>query len=418
MTRTRSNKNVVFVDDEARFLKAWRESFESSADQAGFSIDESPLATIKDGIRALIDARNEARKKRPSNARAPGGNSLFDNADLVFVDYDLVALSENTAITGEDIAYLLRCFSSCGLIILLNPPELGEDYFDLRLRGTMESWADLSLGAKQLSNPWLIGLDLPDEFAPWGWQNLVDAIARRKKQITGVARALRSKRTVLDVVGFDSEAVVAMDEAMAEVVIRQRKPRGEDPETPEDESYAVAQWLEKSGFGLHRKDWRSLQGNEDQIARICASRISAWLEKLVLPVQSVLVDAPHLVSRLPGLVAGKQPSVKRWNDTASRDATKVSKAILESELKPYRFATEYWLSRPAWYWPSIRADENFAKWASGAAGMDLVFCEDTSRFLEREKATEFVADVAVPHARRYVQVVRPARYRPAARLGF
>ena len=54
------------------------------------------------------------------------------------IDYDLLGSqaekSPTGSLTGEIIAYLVRCFSRCKLIIGLN--QYGSNPFDLTLRGT------------------------------------------------------------------------------------------------------------------------------------------------------------------------------------------------------------------------------------------------------------------------------------------
>ena len=50
--------------------------------------------------------------------------------------------------------------------------------------------------------------------------------------------------------------------------------------------------------GLSDEPW-----DQGGIERVAAARLGKWLERLVLPGQNVLVDAPHLVSRFPSLVA-------------------------------------------------------------------------------------------------------------------
>ena len=61
-------------------------------------------------------------------------------ADVVVVDYDLLRFSEiHVDTTGSRLAYLLRCFSKCGFIIVLN--EFGTNTFDLSLGSPVEGFS-------------------------------------------------------------------------------------------------------------------------------------------------------------------------------------------------------------------------------------------------------------------------------------
>ena len=152
MKKREKNLKVVFVDDNDEFLKTWRESFAARLRSPGLDLKENDRQATKNAVVALDNARLKARTTKIEYVSEA---SLFNDADLVFVDYDLIELEETTALTGEDIAYLLRCFTTCGVIVLLNPPDLGTNFFDLRLRRSFDSWADLVLGTDQLDNKWL-----------------------------------------------------------------------------------------------------------------------------------------------------------------------------------------------------------------------------------------------------------------------
>jgi hypothetical protein len=68
-----------------------------------------------------------------------------------------------------------------------------------------------------------------------------------------------------------------------------------------------------SGNGLKGKD----QADDAAVARIAAARLSKWLEDIVLPAQEILVDAPHLVSRLPELLTGDPGRLATWDRTTA-----------------------------------------------------------------------------------------------------
>ena len=76
-----------------------------------------------------------------------------DEQDIIVVDYDLIKYSD-TGTTGSRLAYLLRCYTGCGLIVILN--EYGRNVFDLSLSTSAEDFADIHIGDAQLGEPWVM----------------------------------------------------------------------------------------------------------------------------------------------------------------------------------------------------------------------------------------------------------------------
>ncbi len=417
MKNVATKLNVVFVDDNDEFLDTWRKSFKRAAPPDGLTLRTNDRAETRKAVVALDKARLKARESRKVQVVADA--ELFNTADLVFVDYDLIELEETTALTGEDIAYLLRCFTTCGVIVLLNPPDLGEQFFDLRLRRSMDFWADLVLGTNQLNNKWLWSDD-PDGFAPWSWPRLPDAVTRRRAQEKALQAALDSP--TLDVVDIPDQARVALDHIMTEAVATRKSGANVDSSSRSSKPYTIREFVLDSGYGVHRRDRRALENANSQLVRIAAARLSSWLEHVVLPAQSVLVDAPHLASRLPGLLVGDPSKQASWRGLEARDGESINKVIRHQEIKASRFAADVWLSRPAWFWPLITENKRYVEWAQATKVADVVFCEDISRFVARSKAHEFIADVPSQFAIRYVAKPKVAGapkssdYRPAVRL--
>ena len=212
---------------------------------------------------------------------------------------------------------------------------------------------------------------------------------------------------------------MAMDHEMAAPVCLRRPKGSTDPKALDCQT--VRAFVADSAYGLHRRDASVVKLGNDLIARIAAARLAYWLEHVVLPAQSVLIDAPHLVSRLPGLLTGEPTKAGSWNCTAVRlDLQPTSLAA--GSLKSYRFKEQHWLSRPAWFWPQILSDERYFEWGQAKKQADVIFCEDTSRFIKRSIAKEFMADVPGQMALRYVEMPKASRndaepaYRPSVRL--
>jgi hypothetical protein len=414
MKKSRELK-IVFVDDNDTFLDDCRARFKRGCPGKGVQIEENDRDTTQRAVLSLDQARRKTREGK--ELAVADGADLFNDADIVIVDYDLMELEATTALTGEDIAYLVRCFSTCGFVVLLNPYDLGTKFFDLRLRRPYESWADLVLGSEQLDNSWLWD-NKPSHFSPWSWPNLVDAVARRELQRKDCLKALETP--VLDLVGIPSDAQIAMDHVMGEPIT--------DPsrvgKTKSRKSYTLKDFVLKSGYCIHRRDNEKKQfaKSDEQISRIGAARLSSWLEHVVLPAQSVVVDAPHLVTRLPALLAGNPAKLASWNATCRRDEEADTKSLRTDQIKKSRFMKAHWLSRSAWFWPHLSASDNYSDWAQAEEMANVVFCEDTSSFVDRTSASEFVADVPAQFAHRYVEMptsnakIASVDYRPSVRL--
>jgi hypothetical protein len=156
--------------------------------------------------------------------------------------------------------------------------------------------------------------------------------------------------------------------------------------------------------------------SKDALARVSAARISKWLERLVLPGQDILVDAPHLVSRYPSLMTGDVMDIETWNRTA-RLVSHEDLGLRTDLIEPFRLKKDHWLSRPVWFWDEVRECQDILEvrepWKMERP--NWVFCEDASRFYE-EGCREFIADVASPFARRFVKNFEGVDYRPKVRF--
>lgn len=117
--------------------------------------DANVTAVKRETFQALIGLMNRRRAAwRAEEKDAPLIESTdVDEADVIVIDYDLLLYSDEGDTTGSRLAYLLRCFSKCGLIVVLN--EYGTNSFDLSLRSPSEGFADLHLGDAQIGNPGL-----------------------------------------------------------------------------------------------------------------------------------------------------------------------------------------------------------------------------------------------------------------------
>lgn len=395
----KSGLKVVVVDDDDVMRQQWESAIKRAArGSVPLTFNNVPQKSLKAAVEQLEKKRRHSR----SEASTELGSDVFDDADIVFVDHDLLDLEGLASLTGEDIAYLLRCFTSCGIIVILNPGDLGTNFFDLNLRRPFDSWADAVMGSDQLANRWL-WKDTPVGFAPWCWPSLPDAVRRRRRQVVLAQKDLG--RSVGTLVGLTHELLINMDDAMAAAVVDK-----------DGKSFKTLwKFVLSHASGIQRKDNADFfEKNPEQLARIGASRLSSWLDQVVLPAQTVLIDLPHLVSRLPGILSKKR-SKAVLESICSREGKGWQAAVKAKELDAFRFRSDDWLSRAAWIWPQVMQAPAFSEWARGETG-GVVFCEDTSRFIDAKQARRFRANTPAPANFRYVEKLEGVSYEPSVRL--
>jgi hypothetical protein len=380
-----TKQTILICDDDPGRVAAWKERLERLA--LPFQVRTLAGPDLGTAVGKLGERRGASRNSR--KAAAIPQDHEFDRADILIIDYDLLDADPRSSMNGENVAYVARCYSSCGLIVGVNQYDR-ENAFDLSLRGHPESYADINLSADQLDNPGLwrspwIG------FRPWYWPLLPAALGAFKKRLAQLARHLDTK--ILDFLGFTAEASSILPRSTIEHL-------GSD-KSPEDTTFR--NFVERSVMGLRPKD----KVPDAQMARIAAARVGKWLERLVLPGQDVLVDAPHLALRFPSLLRGDVTKPRTWNASASLATSKSlwsDKGGLREKIGQHRFRRQDWLSRPAWFWNELSRLEVIKEVRSpwSAERPDFVFCEDVSRFLPHDEAREFVADLASPFVRRSV----------------
>lgn len=407
-------KKILICDDVFEDAKRWSDTVNQQCPK-GFRSQPVQPTEFSEAVAHLENRRLAAREAKRVDTSSK--ECLFDSADIVVLDYDL--LSATNFVSGEEVAYLCRSYSRCGLIVGLNQyvTQFGRNYFDLTLKGHPESFADLNISDDQLANPglwkecWIQEPSPrnPIHFRPWYWPllpALLDAFRLRTKEISS-----RLDDRIIHSLKLDEE-IVTLPRSTKEFL---------GPRDPEETSFT--EFVKRSGNGLRAKDEPFEPGS---IARIAAARLSKWLERLILSAQDVLVDAPHLVSRYPSLLKGGLNGPRIWNRTTSFSRDKTGLNL--TPIHPFEFPRPGWLSRPAWFWKKLSSSEKIKEvtdpWTKLAP--NFVFCEDISRFVPVESAREFVANVPSPFVRRFVVKrgskaarhidVEDVQYEPAVRF--
>lgn len=387
-----SRKKILICDDVRDTERRWQQRLEALPvmKELPFEVDIVEPGDLLKSIRALENRRKEARTREdPAKEYPTDEASELDQAGILVVDFDLLELEGSPSVSGEDVAYLARCYSSCGLIVALNQFERGRSTFDLKLRGHPETFADLNIGAPQLDNPGLWS-EPWEGFRPWAWPLLRLALEKSERRIRELSSRL--DESILDYLGL--------------LDLEKGLPRSTVEFLTESDTSAKTSFRDfvtKSGNGMRRKD---KPFSEESIARIAAARVAKWLEYLVLPGQDVFVDAPHLISRYPSLLGDGSDDMDAWNRTTSFESH--DKLGLDDVVQKFCFKQDDWLSRPAWLLNEVSRCEDIEEIADpwSTTWPNWVFCEDISRFLPREATREFVADLPSQFVHRFVVDLR------------
>jgi len=363
-------------------------------------------APEKEEFERLMTTLEDRRREFRGTGTWDGERVDLDDVSVFVVDFDL--FEAIPFLKGETVAYLARCFSSCGLIVGY---RYGDNTFDLTLRGVLReelgSFTDLYVGGTQLGNPglWSVTEAAESGFRPWHWPVLSDYLRDFEKKVEDVKESLAGDVPICQVVGLASEMFDMLPRSIGQFL-------GAKPSET-----TFRQFVTESGNGLERRDVpNAVEMSEDVLARVGVVRISKWLERLVLPEQDILVDAPHLVSRYPSLMTGDAMDIETWNRTA-RLVSHKDLGLRTNLIEPFRLKKDHWLSRAVWFWDELRECEDILEvrepWKMKRP--DWVFCEDASRFYE-EGYREFIAHVESPFARRFVKFFGDVDYRPKVRF--
>lgn len=397
---------ILICDDDPKRVTNWVSTVEGMPEIERFDVRAVSGGELADEIEILNIRREEARKGR-AEEEINGAISIFDEAKLVLIDYDLTPgtatldNSESRSVleklrnrSGESVAYLARCYSMVGFLVVVNQ-RFQRSAFDVTMQRFADSYADLNISHDDLGNQALwTGLNADgDHFHPWSWPVLSEADQLWSKRLA----ATDLEATVLDKLGLDEKSFAAKQLDLLGELDREGL-------QPAEVTFGK---LVKSSLGLDAKDEQPSQEHRRAIA---ASVVSRWLEQFVLPGQNVIADLPHLVARFPQIL-DDPADPEAW----ARTATKIADiGDLPPTLQAGKRAAEAFLSRPAWSVSNVRAEASHLKvpddWPT------LVFCEDTSRFVPLSEAQEVETDVPGPHTRKFIEHVQDVRYDPLWRV--
>lgn len=380
---------IVVCDDNRSRVKHWAQRIEQ-IEEAGARYQVDPLEPEAFAA-AYADLRKRQRARRfEETPPETDAASVLDGALIVVVDYDLTPttgadeLDDDTLDTlsgsfGDTFAFLTRCYTRAGYTVLVNQ-DFYQSTFDLSHQKFAYSNADLNVAHNDLGRHELwTGVSNGNTFRPWNWPRLVEAPDKHRK----LASNLDLEAPVLETLGLADE------ETYSQFAPEQLVLFGTDPKK--------VTFREAADFT--RKLNRLSQPErfpEESLAKVAVASVSHWLERVLIPAQNVVVDAPHLAHRRPGLL--RVPDPTQWTPLTNLAEPAAAVALFDQEqVGAAQVAPlDDWVSRPVWLWHKCPRSRG------RAAGIPTAFCEDVSGFHPIEDAWEYTAAVPGPFKQRFV----------------
>lgn len=379
---------------------------------------------LKQTLESLFETTGPLLQDGRTSPEKPDFPDELKGFDLAIVDNNLAGLDFNGAmLTAEAIIGHLRAFTDIPYFISLNKnPHVD---FDLKyLLGDHESIADLALNTSHLAKSRLWGDHRGADFAPWYWPCLPDAAKRRREQIAFVGESLGA--ALWEAFGFPAEAIDYLS---------RRAKGGLAPESSEEHDLRSVTFrrcfrVNRSLPPKARDTFLKLAGDgipwaQDAISRIATAEIDRWIRKDLLAPQEVLIDVPHLLSRMPFLLGQNAGQLEKWNSAITKTGPPfgLDNELHEQHVKDTEFHASCWVPSPCFWWPKLKSDGELRRLLFEAEENwpDAVFCEDISAFVaiepdNSEAATEFEADIEGSWPRRYIARKADLNFSPRSRF--
>lgn len=420
---------ILICDDERdRGEKALQEIMASQPDVQAECLFEDDL---KKEVEGLVE-RGRVVLDEPEMSSSSNDALAFDGQEieLVILDNNLTKLRiQGARHTAEALAGYIRAFTRIPYVVSLNKNP--QTNLDLRfLIGDYETRTDLALNTGHLGIQGLwTGKSDPetDSFLPWYWPVLKTVPTQRRCQEQFVESHLEDP--LLESLGFGAKEAARLgrrakgavssdagDTALAQVTFL-------DYFKTSCRSLAITAERERLAGLLQADELQLRETATTAVVRVVAAELDRWFRRDVVGPQAVLVDLPHLVSRMPFLLGENAATVEGWNSAVegSSDPLEVVDGRFRQHLREAAFPHDCWTKVPCFWWPRLKDHdklnasffEEHPRWA------DALFCEDISRFRSAESEPapmEFATEFEGAWSRRYVGHRSRRGYTPASRL--
>lgn len=392
---------VLVCDDDPGLAEDWVEAIGEVVTKDYDVLPAPGTEDVRQSAQELLHRRSAVR----GEAKRPDQPCLFDGVDILVIDYDLLHIDQDNAqYTGEGLGRLSRMFSDCAVVVVLN--QYPDAQFDLRLRGHLQSHADLNLDAELIGTPGL-WQDPPWEgYRPWMWQTLFRAVETQRQREALIDKAFDC--SIVDTLGMQVDDASRLSDTAFGLL------------APTANTYEDLRKVTFRSLLTNISDGRDARAisksNRKAAVRVASARIGKWLEREVLGGQDVLVDLPHLVQRFPFLLADKMESLEAWNQAIH--CLDTFRDTLDDECL---FAHGAFLSKPAIWTRRFQEVENIREMRASfdfASVPSFVFAEDRSAFVHLSDAVEFRAGFHNAFDRRFIFPDERIRYAPQRRLAF
>ncbi len=401
--------NILVFDDQPDLAEDWAEQIRTAVGGDG----QVSVMTEPDEELELVVARKIAIKE---NVEVDTTSSAFDQLDVLVVDFDLVFMDKkNGRTTGEGLARLMRTYSTCGAIVVMNQYKGAP--FDLGMRGHLDSFADLNVADSLISQDalWRDVDPVPGLFNPTTWTALPTLVGCANL-LTQMLADDGCDRSVVELLGLGQEALPLLSDTAYGFL----SPTAQDASALS--KVTVGDFLQ---FSLDDREFAYAATFAAYADRFAAFRLLKWLERAVCRPMNVLIDAGHLIERMPFLLNFERINVSQPDDwtVGSRDPS----TFLNQEIvKTYRNdPVSNLLGRDIFDWYLLENDESVIQLQDQAFDSDaerFLYSETTSRFLSPEVAGEnlvhFRADFHNFGDRRSFERVEGIECGPSRRIKF
>ena len=394
--------SILICDDDPELAEEWREVVDGVVSKELYTVKPcAPIEEVGAAVSELLARRTVARAGGGIEREAQ--DCVFDNVDILILDYDLLHIDEQRArYTGEGLARLARTFTECGTIVVVN--QFRNAHFDLSLRGNLWSHADLNLNADLLERPGLWADGPWEGFRPWSWQNLNRAVETQRAREELVESRLGA--SIVDVLNMDEDDVIGLSDSAFGFVA---------PEAGGFSDFGSRTFKDFLSDAVDGRDALATTDSDPAMAsRFVAARIGKWLEREVLGPQDALIDVPHLIERYPFLLGNDVAELDAWN-AAIHDPERLKAETPDGcWFEPAEF-----LTRPAVWRHRFEADAEISERRHSYDYSEVppfVFLEDTSEFALLSEAIEFRAGHHNAFDRRFVRHLAEFSYAPQRRL--